>query len=156
MSPSDSTDKPDCCWQLGYQSYSPVWSYSTVCSFFLTLRFMDGEISWVSDWVTVFSPSNISGLRSKNVKFGLELVWMTCTLTFLEKVLYLWEICKKMPTGAKLNKKWATYSPHNTSETKSSRNAEIGTNIAHGWCPNFLFSDKLCLKGYNQLYSSKN
>jgi len=38
------------------------------------LRFMDGEISWVSVWVTDFSLNDISGLRRpKNVKFGTML-----------------------------------------------------------------------------------
>jgi len=35
---------------------------------------MDGEISWVSGLVTVFSPNDIPGLRRpKNVKFGTKM-----------------------------------------------------------------------------------
>jgi len=52
---------------------------------------MDGKISWVCDLVPVFSPNDISGLRSpKNVKLGTKMVSsmrMIRALRFLEKVL---------------------------------------------------------------------
>jgi len=55
------------------------------------LRFADHEISWVSDWVTVFSPNDISGLRRpKNIKFGTKVassLRMMHALRFLEKFL---------------------------------------------------------------------
>jgi len=51
---------------------------------------MTKEAGWVGDWVTVFSPSHISGLRSsKHVKFGTKVtssMRMMHVLRFLEKV----------------------------------------------------------------------
>jgi len=51
--------------------------------------FIDGEISWVSGWVTVFSSNNMLGpRRPKNIKFGTKVVsstWMTCALEIFGK-----------------------------------------------------------------------
>jgi len=64
------------------------WLYSFKCG---ALKFTDGEISWVSGWVTVFSPNNISRLRKlTNVKFGTKVassVRMMYALRLLEKVV---------------------------------------------------------------------
>jgi len=55
------------------------------------LRFTDGKISWVSVWVTVFSPNDIAGLRRpNNVIFGTKvasIMRMMHALRFLEKFL---------------------------------------------------------------------
>jgi len=64
------------------------------------LRFVDGKISWVSGWVTVFSPTDISELRrSKNIKFITKVASSTrmmCTRRVFKKVFFnCGKICKK-------------------------------------------------------------
>jgi len=55
-----------------------------------TCRFMDGEVSWVSALVNVFSPNDISRLRRpKSVKFGTKVassMRMLLALRFMGKV----------------------------------------------------------------------
>jgi len=59
------------------------------------VSFTDGEISWVSMWVTVFSPNDVSGQRRhKNVKFDKKVASskrMMRALRFLEKVFQIVE-----------------------------------------------------------------
>jgi len=87
------------------------------------LRFTDGEISWVGVWVTVFSPSSISGLRRPmSIRFGTKVAFSMRMMSTLR-----WQNLQK-----KVGPKWATYSTCATSETKNSADAEIGTSIAHG------------------------
>jgi len=106
--------------------------------------------------LTDFSPSDTAWLRRpKNGKFGrptnvASSTRMMRALRFLEKVFNCGKICKKREKerGRKREKR-AHSSPRTTAGTtnRPSRNAEICTNVAHmawGWCPNFLFSDKLC------------
>jgi len=132
------------------------------------LRFMDGEISWVSGWVGDFFLQTISqdweGLRTSYSAQRWRLVWGWCTLKFLESFICS-KICKKMPNiDQKLSKKWANYSPHAISETENSRNAEIGTNKAHGVrMMHKLFVSKLytalifnCGKTYTQKPANSN
>jgi len=69
-------------------------------------------------------------------------------ITFLEKVFL--NCGKFYKNRLKMGKQCATFSPRDISETKRSRNAEIGTNSP--WCEDdacsfFCFSNKLCLKG---------
>jgi len=76
----------------------------------------------VSAWETVFSPNDISGLRSsKNIRFGTKVAFSTAmmrTFRFLEIVfLIMKKFAKKHQSGPKTPKR-ATYSPHGTSETK--------------------------------------
>jgi len=58
--------------------------------------------------------------------------------------LDFWKLAKMVQLTYKCHK-WAHSSPHATSEAKNSRNAEIGTNVAHGvrMMPE-LFVFKLC------------
>jgi len=58
---------------------------------------------------------------------------MMHALRFFESFL-LWQNLRRKNAKNRFNlsQKRATYSPCDTSETKHSRNIEIGTNIAHG------------------------
>jgi len=60
---------------------------------------MDGKICWVLDWMTVFSLSDISGLRRpKNVKFGTKVASSMRTMRafrFLECFLIAGKNAKK-------------------------------------------------------------
>jgi len=84
---------------------------------------------WVSGWVTVFFPNDISGLRKlKKVKFGTKVASSTrimCALRFLKSFLIVAKFAKNRLKGAHS-------SLHATSDTKNSRNAEIGINTTHG------------------------
>jgi len=55
-----------------------------------------------------------------------------CTSIYGKSFLVVGKVAKKLPKRCKKTTKRATYSPHIISETKNSRNAEIGTNIARG------------------------
>jgi len=85
--------------------------------------------------VTGFSPSDILGLRMpKEVKFDIKAkssTRMTRILKFLENVSYLRQNLPKTAKKAK-NAKKVYSSQRATVETTNSRNAEIGTTIAHG------------------------
>jgi len=66
---------------------------------------MDGKISWVSGWVTVFSLNDISGLtRPKNIKFGTKVAPSTRMMHSVAHTwicgenVYLWQNLKKKLT----------------------------------------------------------
>jgi len=94
--------------------------------------------------MTVVSPNDISRLRRpKNVKFGTKVGFSTRmmrTLDFWKKFFNCTRICKRRPEIGQKTPKMSAYSLCAISESKDSRNAEIGTNIDLDVriCPNFL------------------
>jgi len=88
------------------------------------VRFTDGKkAGWVGD---CFFPNDISQLRRPS---NLAQRW--CPVQGMGWCTHV-DFWKSFLIVAKFAKEWANYYPHATSETKNSRNAEIGTNIVPG------------------------
>jgi len=105
------------------------------------LRFTDREISWVFGWVTGFTASDIPGLRRpKNVKFGTSVasgMKMMHALSFSKSFFNCGKIGKKRENRPRNIIKTSNiikraHSSRATAETTNGRNAEFGTNVAHG------------------------
>jgi len=102
-----------------------------------TLTFMDGEISWVGGclggWLFCFLQmlsQDWVGLNMSNLAQIWHLVRGWSALLDFWKKLIVAKFAKKSSIKIKKQQKRAHSCPHTASQTKNSRNVEIGTNVA--------------------------